>query len=156
MNKSNAFSASSLVSACQMLWIAALAFGCDSLGRQLSTFIVLCCQHRCWRVVGHRSSSLRCPLWTPDRADQGRHEHKAACGYRYQRSPGPLVYHCRSLRLRASDQRQCKQRHSSGIVVCHCDVSEIITQRESIHVINKAAAVPKSPDNGHTKARMFN
>jgi hypothetical protein len=44
----------------------------------------------------------------------------------------------------------------SGIVVCHCDVSEIITQRESIHVINKAAAVPKSPDNGHTKARMFN
>ncbi len=26
---------------------AALAFGCDSLGRQLSTFIVLCCQHRC-------------------------------------------------------------------------------------------------------------
>ena len=21
-------------------------------------------------------------VWTPDRADQGRHEHKAACGYR--------------------------------------------------------------------------
>ena len=30
-----------------ILWIAALAFGCDSLGKQLSTFIVLCCQHRC-------------------------------------------------------------------------------------------------------------
>ena len=29
-----------------------MAFGCDSLGKQLSTFIVLCCQHRCWRVVG--------------------------------------------------------------------------------------------------------
>ena len=27
-------------------------FGWDSLGRQFSTFMVLCCQHRCWRAVG--------------------------------------------------------------------------------------------------------
>ena len=46
MNKSKAFCASSLVSACQILWIVALAFGCDSLGRQLRIFIVLCCQQR--------------------------------------------------------------------------------------------------------------
>ena len=50
-------------------------------------------------LKAHRTaSSLRLKKggWTPDRADQGRHEHKAACGYRYQRSPGPLVYHFRS------------------------------------------------------------
>jgi hypothetical protein len=40
-----------------MLWIAALAFGYDSFGKQLSTFIVLCCQHRCWRVLGYNFSS---------------------------------------------------------------------------------------------------
>ena len=31
----------------------------------------------------------------------------------------------------------------TGIVMCHSDVSESITQRESIHAINKAKIGPK-------------
>lgn len=56
MNRSNVFSASALVSACQISCIAVFAFGRDSFGKQLRTFIVLCCQHRCWRVSGYTSS----------------------------------------------------------------------------------------------------
>jgi transposase len=34
--------------------------------------------------------------WASDRADQGRHEHKASCSYRYSWTSSPLLYHSRS------------------------------------------------------------
>ena len=46
INSSKAFSASAFVSACPMLCNEPLAFAWADLGKQLSTFIVLCIQHR--------------------------------------------------------------------------------------------------------------
>ncbi len=48
MNKSKALSASALVPACQISCNACLALRWPDLGKQFSTFLVLCTQQRCW------------------------------------------------------------------------------------------------------------
>ena len=58
INSSKAFSASAFVSACQMLCNESLVFAWANLGKRLRTFIVLCIQHRYWRV-SEQSPCLR-------------------------------------------------------------------------------------------------
>ena len=50
-------------------------------------------------LKAHRTASrlgLKNGAWASDRADQGRHEHKATCRYRYSWTSSPVLYHSRS------------------------------------------------------------
>jgi len=50
-------------------------------------------------LKAHRTASslrLKKGAWTPDWADQRRHEHQAACSNGHQRSPNPFLYHGRA------------------------------------------------------------